>query len=823
MPRFLKYSLKILGVFTSILILIFIFLFAYISINKKSIINQVTKEFEKKINGNVSIGDVELSLIRTFPNASVLLHNVSITDTMYEQHHHPFFKGQDVYLELGIMKLFKNESAIIGFTIERASIYLYTAENGYTNAYLLKSKKDSASGGGKPGKSENELRSIVLHDVRITIDDRKNKKLQDIAANNLVVKIKDDEAFTLFSVKANILVHGLSFHIPNGSFLREKKFQGNFDFRIEKKSEQLQFDSIDIKLADQPFNISGSFDLTGPQPQFNLELHTRNIMYDDAKSLLAAKTDTALSIVDLDKKLDADANISGPLHEGDPLILVTWKVKNTNFTTPFINFDDASFTGYYTNEVIAGLPRRDPNSKIEISNSSAFWNGLPLSSDKIDILNLEKPILTCDLTSTFPLTKLNGIMGSNSLQLESGNGSINLTFSGPLEKEINTNSSINGTVSFKNGNILYAPKNLAFKNVNGSLLFRNSDLFIENIECELLNNKLIMGGQAKNLLSLMTTEPNKADIDWNIYSPSLNLSAFRYLLKTGNKNIPNTTYQHKLNNVAAGIDNVLEKGSLNVSLKTPSLIYKKFEANDLMANISISHNTYIINNVRMQHAGGQVSFNGSVITRKENYHEASIHGTLHNVDVKKVFEAFGNFGQDGIEAQNLEGNLDATVNVSLAINDEGDAFPGSLKGVVDFSLKKGSLINFEPLEKIKPFLFTDRDFSNIKFAELKDHLDIANQEIKISRMEIQSNVVSMYVEGTYSMKGNTDIILQIPLSNLKKRASDYKPENLGIDKKTGASIFLQGQPGPEGKIRFKPKIFDNLKRIKNKILNSIFK
>ena len=823
MPRFLKYTLKIFGVFIGFLILIFLVLFVYVSLNKKSIIKKVTEEIGKIINGNVSIGDVDLSFIRTFPNASVLLHNVSITDTLYEQHHHPFFKGENMYVELGIMKLIKNESAITGFKIEKASIYLYTAENGYSNAYLLKPKKDSSSASGKPGKAENEIRSIVLFDVRITIDDRKNKKLHDVEANNLVVKIKNNEAVTLFSVKANILIHGLAFNIPNGSFLREKKFEGNFDFRIEKKSEQLQFDSIDIKLAEQPFNFSGSFDLIGPHPQFNLRLHTRNIMYDVAKSLLAAKTDTALSIVDLDKKLDANANISGPLHEGDPLILVTWKVQNTNFTTPFLNFDDASFTGYYTNEVIAGLPRRDPNSKIEISNLSASWNGLPVSSDKIDILNLEKPILTCDLTSTFPLTKLNGIMGSNSLELESGNGSINLTFNGPLEKNINANSFINGTVSFKNGNILYVPKNLAFKNVNGSLLFRNSDLVIENIECEVLDNKLIMNGQAKNLLSLMTTEPNKADIDWNIYSPSLNLSVLRYLLKTGNKNVPNTTYQHKLNKVASGIDNVLEKGSLNVSLKTPSLIYKKFEANNVMANISISHNTYIINNVRMQHAGGQVSFHGSVITRKENYHEASIHGTLDNVDVKKVFEAFGNFSQDGIESKNLEGKLDATVNTSLAINDEGDTYPGSLKGVVDFSLNNGSLINFEPLEKIKPFLFTNRDFSNIKFAELKDHLDIANQEIKISRMEIESNVISMFVEGTYSMKGNTDITLQIPLSNLKKKAPDYKPENLGIDKKTGVSIYLRGQPGPDGKIRFKPEIFDKLKKMKNKILNSIFK
>jgi len=60
---------------------------------------------------------------------------------------------------------------------------------------------------------------------------------------------------------------------------------------------------------------------------------------------------------------------------------------------------------------------------------------------------------------------------------------------------------------------------------------------------------------------------------------------------------------------------------------------------------------------------------------------------------------------------------------------------------------------------------------------LKDRLEISNQEIKINRMEIESTVLSMYVEGIYSMKGTTDMSIQIPLSNLKKRTADYNPEN----------------------------------------------
>jgi hypothetical protein len=425
-------------------------------------------------------------------------------------------------------------------------------------------------------------------------------------------------------------------------------------------------------------------------------------------------------------------------------------------------------------------------------------------------------VLTCDLASNVSLTTLNEIIGSNALQLQSGEGSINLTYKGPLEKNNNTNSFVNGVVSFKDGTILYEPRNVELKNVNGRLVFKNSDVFIENLQCNVLNNKIIMEGQAKNLLTLMNTEPNKVNIDWNIYSPALNLTSFTYLLKSGKKISSNRSRKSKLGKVATTIDAVLDQGRVNVSLKASRLLYKKFEASNAIANVSLIQDRYAINKVSMDHAGGHVNLSGSLESLRENYHLAKVQVLMDNVDVQKVFAAFNNFGQDGITSQNLEGKLNATVDASLELNNDGKAYPNSIESVVDFSLKNGALNNFEPLKKIQSFIFKKRDFDNIRFAELKDRLEISNQEIRINRMEIESTVLSIYVEGTYSMKGTTDMSIQIPLSNLKKRGPDYKPQNTGADKKGGSSIYLRGRPGPDGNIQFKPDLFHSYKRSKEK-------
>ena len=798
-----------------ILFLLYMAVIIYVSTHKKQIISQVTREAGKKLNGNVSIGDVELSFFRTFPKVSVLLNKVIITDSLFTQHHHTFFNGEEVFAQLSISRLLKKQLAVDGFKIINATIYLYTDASGYTNEYLFKPKKDSGAVAAN-ATANNELKSILLKNVDITVDDKKEGKLHDIVVNNLNLKLKNMDSTLFISAKTDLFIHNLAFNVLRGSFVKEKTLEGNFNLVFNKKSNQLQFDKMEISIAKHLFILTGRFDLQGPDPQFDLQIHTKNILYSFAKKLLTPKIDTALSIVDIDKRLDADAAISGPLKGGEPLILINWKVRNSHLITPFFDFDDATFTGFFTNEVVKGSPRLDSNSKINVNHFSAKWNGLPVTSKNIEILNLTKPLLTCDLQSDFSLTTLNDILGSNTIELKNGRGAIDLTYKGPLQKNNQTNSFVNGIITFTNGSVLYAPHDVEMKNVNGKLIFKNSDVLVENLQCVALNNKIIMNGQANNLLSLINTEPDKVNINWHIYSPSFNLSSFTYLLKGRKKVSGNKLKKRRLSKWAGKIDEALEQGSVNVNLKADRLQYKKFEATNAVANISLLQDRYVINDVSMQQGGGSVNLTGSLVNRKNDFHEAIVNATLINVDVNKIFSAFSNFGQHGIEARNIAGKLTAKVNASFGLNDDGKAYPTSVASTVDFSLKNGALINFEPIMKLQSVFFKNRDFKNIQFAELKDRLDIRNQEIKINRMEIESSLLSIFVEGIYSMKGNTDISIQIPLSNLKKRDANYKPENSGVNKKNGRSLFLRGRTGADGNVQFKADLFNKFGKEKRK-------
>ncbi len=784
----------------------------YVSVNKKKIITQVTSAISDQLNGHVVIGNMELSFIRNFPHISVLLRDVSITDTLFNAHHHTFFSGKEIFVSLDVFKLVDNKPPIKGIRLQSGELYLYTDSTGYTNTYLFHLKKDTVSSSGQ-NEAKNELKNVLLRNVRFIVDDQKKKKLHDLVINQLKLKIDNEENRVLLSTRADILIKSLAFNARRGSFGKDKVFRGNFKLAFQKAAKALSFDSINIQLSGQPFNCSGQLEFAGNDPQFWLRIHTRKVSYDFIRSAMPQKIAKSLAMMDVNNPLSASANIAGPLKGGEPKVYVTWQAQDINLKTPFLDFDNASFNGFFSNEVVPGLPRKDPNSVIELNGFTAQWHGLPITSKKIRIYNLNQPLLICDLTSEFSLSNLNELIGSNTLFLTQGAGSVQLNYAGPLARTDSTNSYLNGTIAFKDGTIEYVPRKVEMKKVNGKLTFKNSNLFIENLHCSVLNNDITMNGQAKSLLTLINTQPDKAIINWNIYMPVMDLGSFVYLFKSKETENKKVGKRSVLQTMANKMDNFIENGKLHVKLNADKLVYKGFEAKNALADITLLNDRYLINNVKMDHSGGYIEFKG-ILLNKETYHQANLAINMDNVNVSKVFADFNNFGQDGLTAQSLEGKLTATVQASMNMGNDGHVIPATVVSQVDFSLKDGALNNYEPIKKLQKFVFKKRNFDNIRFAELKNRLEISNQEVKINRMEIQSTVMSLFIEGIYNHKGTTDLSIQVPLSNLKKRDDDYNPENIGVDKKVGRSIFLRGRPGTDGNIKFQLDLFKGYQKDK---------
>jgi len=809
--KFLRYTLKGLAIFLGVLVLVYTIAYIYVVAKKKDIITQIKEQVSDKLNGEVQIANISLSFLASFPSISVKLEQISIRDTLYNQHKHPFFEAERIYASISAINLIKRNNPLNGIRVENGQLYIYTDTSGYTNSYLL-SPKSTPGKVKKPSTAKTEIQSIKLINVRLVLDDRRKKKLYDFAVNTFNCKINNSDSTVALKTSNNILIHNFAFNTALGSYVHETLLQADFSVVLNKSRKQLSFEDIEVNLKGHPYTLSGTFSFT-QAPTFALKVSTKDVNYEEAKTLLTPKIQTSLSLVKIEKPVnEVFADISGPLNGGNPLVNIRWKVEDNSIVSPFASFTECSLDGSFTNELIVGLPRKDPNSRLQFHNFTGNFAGLKVVSENIYIDNLVYPTISADIKTDFDLTQLNDILGTTTLDLHKGRGSVDLTYTGPLQHNSNRNTSINGKISFSDGTIMYHPHGLPMTNVSGNILFKKTDVYVTDFRGNVQGNKLVMNGSGKNLLALMNTSPGKILLDWNIYSPSLNLNTLTSLLKQRTMGAKKTATKSKLGSTAQNIDEIVNQANFRLNVKADQLTFKKFTATNVKASIGLINENWILNTVSLQHAGGSMAISGNLTAKNSKYYGSNIKVNMQNVDVNKVMDAFNDFGQNGITHKNLRGKLTSTVDIRMDIDRDLQGTPQDINGYVDFSLKNGALLHYAPLEKIQQVAFKKRNFSEIYFAELKDRLDIKNKEINLNRMEIQSTVLTLYVEGVYSLTGpNTDIGIQIPLSNLKNR-DDFKLENKGADSKGGASIYVRGRPGADGNVQFKLDLFKKFRK-----------
>lgn len=813
MNKYLKYSLLSLGGLLAIIVIAYLGISFYVSSHKEKLIADATSKISEKIGGKITIDDMGVSLFENFPYISISIKNIKVTDSLYKNHGHALIQAEKLFVRLNPLNLLMLDISINKLTIKNASLYVYTDTSGYSNKYLLK-------GNAKPKpenkKVDNDFKKILdkieLENVAVTIDNNKENKLFDFLINKIQTKTKvNDSAFSVH-INQDILIKSLSFNKRQGSFAQNQVFAGEYDFIFFPKIATLQIDSMPINISYQHFLFQVKFEF-GQIQKFALEVKTPDIKLDFAKTLLTKKIASSITrIVNVTGPLKVHTSIAGSLvGKGDPYINARFESVNSTITTSFITIDSATFKGSFLNENVAGSEHNDENSKISIHQFNAKLGGLKINSDDILIINLTNPYLSADIHSNFDVNDPDKFLDAQSFTVSKGTGKMDIMFEGPIDNPTPQNTKKSGVIELHNGLITMTASRATLSDCNAKIRLDNSNINLDTLQCIIGGSQITMQGRAKNVLSLIGENPEGVELDLNVYSPQLNIDHLssivsrKYPVKKRDKKNTNGTLTKNLDR----IDALLTNGKINVLVKADKLKFHSFEANKLSAKIRVDENSWDLQQAALKHGAGSLLINATIRENSGNLYNLSGNVIMQNLDAQRIMREFDNFGMKSFSSKNIKGALTLNSNLSLNLSNKGDFDMGSLTGNATFSIKNGELINFGPIKNIENFLTKNRDMSDIKFAEIKDDVDFKKGEININRMEINSSVVMLFVEGVYGPK-NTDISIQIPLSNLTTK-KDYQPENVGAGKKGGMSVFLRAKSDETGKVNIK---YDPFKRFR---------
>ncbi len=800
MKKTLKISLRVLAVLIALILLAFIGGWIYLKQHKKEVIAFIESEAKKGLNGGtLHIGDVSIGFKHTFPRMAFTIDTLTLRDSLWFQHHHDLISATRVYATLDFFKLIIGKINIGRVQLENPHIYIYTDSNGYTNTSLFKKNNPPK----KDAPKNLDYPILEINDGSLAIDKKDKNKFFGYNINYLecVIHGNPENGALKIDVDLDCKVQRMTFNPEKGPYLKDKSVVGEFQIEFNKDSKILQFEKIKLAVDKQPFVFTGKFYLAEVPTPFLLSWETSKLPFRKAASFLSNNIRLKLDAYDISETI---THLTGSLDNSEPeyktpLIHLRLNVENRTITTPVININNASFTATFNNEEIKGKGHEDSNTVMHFSPLKADWEKIDFNCDSVVIRDLIHPKMNIHIVSNFPLQNINSLLDENALSFTKGSGKINMNYSGSLEKNYDSLRSITGTFRMDSAGLDYIPRNLQFVNGQGNVRFQDKDIYIEQLSLNSGSSDLLMNGKIKSVFYLINQKNNKLTVDWSIRSNKLNLNDFTSYLKPVQVKAAPKNKKSSLAQTMTQFTALLESANFNLDLGAKQLIYKKFNAENLMANLEMDDNAINLKNIKLKHSGGSMSIQG-LIQNLPSSNPFSFKAQLQNVNVSKIFYAFNNFGLKSPTDKNIGGTLTADVTMQGGLTTKAQIIPGEMKGFVKFNLHDGQLVNFEPVQKIQQTVFKSRNFSDIQFADLHDLLEINGDNIIINRMEIRSSVITMFVEGIYNTKTGPDLSIQVPLSNLKAN-KDSVLVNKGISSKTGVSARLRAQKGDDGKIK----------------------
>jgi len=794
----MRYAIRFAAAIAVLFIVLYVIAVFYLSSNKGKLHDLIVTQVNKQICGKVELGDLDAEIFKTFPVISISMSDVSLNDSLSEFHHHEFLRAKKIYIRPNLLSLLTSKPKIGKIIIEDGVIHLYTDECGYCNLQRTENAKTKSDQVNIPDIRFVRTRLVVINEFL--------NSLHDLEANDINCKVTQKDSVFIFNIDFNAWCHGIGFNLAKGSYLKDKKMDGHFLLTYEPE-KKMELNNIKLKIDHHPFTINGQFTLDTEPKSYELHIETEEIPYKDGAALLTESLQGKVNIVNIVHPFDINATIAGKMaYRVVPEIDLQFNIEDADMEISVGKFTHCSFDGKFTNHLDSLEATGDLNSKFIFNQFEGTLSGIPVTSNQIDISNLIKPYVICDLQSTFDLIHLNDLTNSSTIRFTEGEGILNLTYSGALSKDT-VSSVMDGFLCITGAQIAYMPRNLILNDCSGEIDFSNEDLIIKQIVATSGSTDLNMSGRVINFLALLNINPEQLNMEWNISTPLLYLGDFlTYIGSSSTETAQQPATKNKKFKTTENIDRMLSEGIATVNLTANKMLYKKFTATGVNATVIMVENKLKLDDVKLNHADGKIWLHGS-LDNSNHFNQLVLESRIEQVDITQLFQAFDNFGQDAITSKNMRGNLSATINMNGIITDKAEVKESSMKGTVEFSVKDGELINFEPIMNIASTAFKNRDFSHLIFAELNNRLEIEGSKITIPNMEIRSNVVTLFVEGVYDKKTGTDMSIQVPISTLTSTEQSLEKQG-----RAGLNVRLRAKTDDDGKLKVTWDPFNNASR-----------
>ncbi len=809
MFKFLRWPLYLIG----FILLVIAIGYITLQINKPGILETLNRELSGGVNGEFHIGRLDFTFFEQFPRFSIAISDIYLRGLDYDIYHKDFFHADKIFVHIKLGHLLKGTLNLNSISIKNGSIFIFRTKDNYSNTEVFKKAKGDSTAKKSNGSLSLSLGNILFENTRFTFVDSLKRKSFDIRFDKTATTINTTDSSRLISLMGKMWFGGLTFNQDKGGYLPDAPTNAALNLEFIPDQQKMIVHPSVLQFSKSKVELKGQFDFKAPGAM-SLFIHSDAINYGEGLTLVTRALKEKLSKFMFDTPLKLDVSLIGSLAGGaEPEIDISFSTSGNQFSSGKISLKELTLAGCFTNHVDASRDRDDFNSRVVLDTLIGKLAGVPTQA-RLSITNLKDPSLLLISRTSLNLPDLNNESDTTRQRFLSGQFLANVHYQGRLMEYLNPETTVyagklKGDVTLTNGAMELVSQNKKVDQANVKIRFTEKQMSFDQIDLRVNGNAVKIKGFVAGFIPFFFLPEKKGFVQLAVYSPKIDLATL-VSKKAKKKSKPSPQSRKKISDLIDVLDNKVE---FVFDLKVDEVVQGPFRATGVSGKITLLDHKFKADPFRMKVADGDVKVSIRMSELDQPINPVMIKADVKNADIEKFLISFNNFSQTSIKSDNLKGKISTSIELNANLDETFHILMPSLDGTVDLKIKDGMLKDFEPLQNMSNFLFKKRDFTEVEFAEISSQFRITGPSLDISRMEIQSSVLTLFIQGRYSLTDSTDLSIQVPLSNLKKRDKDYKPENVGVDAKVGPSVFLRARKNKDGKMVI---AYDPFKKFKKK-------
>jgi len=772
----------------------------------KNIETGINSTLNEKINGDASISHCGISIFDNFPNVSITIKNLNISGPNYPITKVAILKADEINLQIKILQLIQGKIAFSKISIKNSEINISRLQSGLmsTNNLFVKQDNDTDSA----STITIPISNIALNNVRLIIEDTviADSKF-DLTFSRSAVHISPSAKGYQFETADNIFVKTLAFRTERGGCFENTALKSYLNLEWNTETKDITLMPSTLKVRDSYIYAKGTIK-SDVFPQVALFFTAAKVNMSDAVDLVSNYTREKLKGYNFTKPLNATLTLSGEMIPNIPLNLdLFFRTSDNKFTTTKQSFEAVALNGHYTNHLSPLLLKDEINSGLTLVGFKGKFETIPFDIN-LHVANLLDPYLSMHLRSNINLKEVNNAVDTGLIQFNAGTINLDVTYKGytsldHVKSAVDSGATLIGFADIKNAGYVITKQNYKFSNITGKIEFDGRNIFFNELPVTINSNATSISASFSNFTNSMMRRNEKMKADIAITCQQFDLTNFTAPTESATKPDDKKHLNRLIENLIANID-------ANITLKAKQVVRNKLILNDVSANLNMRNDDIYCRQANFSAADGKIDLSGSLTNMGTSKTAFQLTSHIFNADINKLFAALNNFNQTAVTAKNISGKLDANIAIGAGLTNTFTIKQETLKGTLQAKIKQGAIHNLKALDEITANILKKKDFSSMQFATLNHNSTLNGKDFTIEQMEIQSNVITVFVNGVYSMGDNTELFVKVPISSLKNQDPDYVAKNKSPDDKIGLSLNFKVKK-VDGDMKVTPVLFNRNK------------